>query len=85
MLDRTALRAATPRVLFMIGASAAYIFLLDAIGYFPATLVYAIAAMRGLGLRRWPIILLSSGLFLIVVTVIFLWWLKIPLPEGRLF
>lgn len=68
---------------FIIVASAAYIFLTDIIGFFVTTIIYLLVIMLGLkNSIKWSIV--TSIIFPIFIYLIFVTFLKVPVPRGFL-
>lgn len=61
---------------------AAYIGLVYFAGFLLASAVFVVAIMYALGRHRYRVMLLTSGLVVALVYLIFLQWLHIPLPAG---
>ena len=72
------------KVIMMVGSSILYIYFLDKIGYYLATLPYLLIMIRALGVRRLRIIIISAVSVIIFIYCIFTAFLNIPLPEGSL-
>ena len=69
-----------PMLMFLI--ICAYVFLMTTIGFFPATLLFMPAAMLYMGYRRpLPIICVTAGMTFFV-WILFVYSLKVRLPEG---
>lgn len=69
--------------LFIIVASAVYIALIDIIGFFTTTFIYLLVVMLGLKNNiKWSII--TSIIFPIFLYLIFVSFLRVPVPRGFL-
>jgi len=75
---------ATLRVVLFMGAVVFATALLETLGYATVSFLLMLALLRILGVRKWlvsgPIALASAGLS----QVVFVHWLRIPLPSGWL-
>ena len=72
------------RVVSYVALTAAYIFLIPRIGYFVATPLFMIISysyFRALG--TFKVLLVSIG-FSIFIYLLFVWFLKLPIPMGLL-
>lgn len=68
---------------FIIALSAVYVILIDIIGFFVTTAIYLFASMRVLKSNiKWSIVV--SILFPIFLYLIFVSFLKVPVPKGFL-
>lgn len=68
---------------FIILASAAYIALIEIVGFFSTTVVYLLVVMLGLkNSVKWSII--TSIVFPIFIYLIFVSFLRVPVPRGFL-
>jgi hypothetical protein len=75
----------SPRqVLLFLGTSALATLLLGPLGYPPSALVLLVVLLRILGVIQWRRNLLISIVTIAVGYLIFVHWLKIPLPMGWL-
>lgn len=72
------------QVLLFLGMSAIAILLLGPLGYPPSALVLLVALLRILGIKQWRMNLLISSVTTGVAYLVFVHWLKIPLPMGWL-
>ncbi len=75
----------TPFVFLIVGGGIAYVWVINAVGYFPATLAFsplAFAAFGGRGLTRT---LLPGAIAAVVIYIIFFKILGIYDPPGRFF
>lgn len=69
--------------LFIVGISFVYILCIDVVGFFTSSLIYLIVIMFGLKANiKWAII--SSVIFCILIYLIFMVFLKVPVPRGFL-
>lgn len=69
--------------LFIIFASAAYIALIEIVGFFTTTVVYLLIVMLGLkNSVKWSVI--TSILFPIFIYFVFVSFLRVPVPKGFL-
>lgn len=68
---------------FIIIVSAIYIFLIDIVGFFTTTFVYLLVVMLGLkNSVKWTIV--TSIIFPIFIYLVFVTFLKVPVPKGFL-
>jgi hypothetical protein len=75
----------SPRqMLLFLGAIILATLLLDPLGYPLSALVLLLALLRILGLTQWRTNFLISGITTGVAYIVFVHWLKIPLPMGWL-
>jgi putative tricarboxylic transport membrane protein len=72
------------QMLLFLGAIILATLLLKPLGYPLTALVLLLALLRILGVTQWRLNLLISGVTTGVAYLIFLHWLKIPLPMGWL-
>ncbi len=72
------------QMLLFLGAIILATLLLDPLGYPLSALVLLVALLRILGVTQWRMNLLISGVTSGVAYVVFVHWLKIPLPMGWL-
>jgi hypothetical protein len=72
------------QMLLFLGAIILATLLLDPLGYPLSALVLLVALLRIMGLTQWRMNLLISGVTSGVAYVVFVHWLKIPLPMGWL-
>lgn len=69
--------------LFVVLLSAIYIFAIEWLGFFSATFIYLLATMFGLKTSiKWGIV--GSLVFCIVIYLVFVVFLKVPVPQGIL-
>jgi hypothetical protein len=71
-------------VLRFLGAAVIATALLVPLGYPLASLLLMLALLRGLGVRRWHVAGLIALLTAGASYLLFVQWLKIPLPAGWL-
>jgi hypothetical protein len=81
---KPAVDGATVRVLLFMGVVVAATALLKPIGYVGASFLLMLGLLRVLGLRRWSIAGLIAAASAAASYVVFVQWLKIPLPAGPL-
>jgi hypothetical protein len=75
----------SPRqVLLFLGTSALATLLLDSLGYPLSALLLLVALLRILGIKQWRMNFLISSVTTVVAYLVFVHWLKIPLPMGWL-
>ncbi len=72
------------QVLLFLGTSALATLLLDPLGYPLSALLLLVALLRTLGTKQWRMNLLISSVTTVVAYLVFVHWLKIPLPMGWL-
>ncbi len=72
------------QVLLFLGASAFATLLLGPLGYPLSAIFLLVALLWLLGVRQWRMNLLISSLTTVVAYLVFVRWLKIPLPTGWL-
>ena len=75
---------ATQRVVLFMGAVVAATVLLVPLGYLLTSFLMMLALLWVLGLRRWHVAGLIAVLSAVACQLIFVRWLKIPLPAGVL-
>ena len=66
----------------LLGLLLGYAFLLTPLGFPIAICLFLLAAIRVFGYRRWTIIILLALGLTVVSYVMFITWLKVPLPLG---
>lgn len=82
-LARQFLRQLTPSVVVSFTvAIAAYMLLLEPLGFLPASYLFLVVSMGLLGSRRWGLNLLVSALALAAIYVIFQTVFSVVLPSG---
>ncbi len=75
----------SPRqVLLFLGATGLATLVLDPLGYPLSALLLLVALLRILGIKQWRMNLLISSVTTVVAYLVFVHWLKIPLPMGWL-
>ncbi len=75
----------SPRqVLLFLGAIILATLLLDPLGYPLSALLLLVALLRILGTKQWRLNLLISSVTTLAAYLVFVHWLKIPLPMGWL-
>jgi len=72
------------QVLLFLGAVSLATALLNWLGYLLAALLLMLALLRLLGMRRWVPLTLFSVISAGAAHLLFVSWLKIPLPKGWL-
>ena len=72
------------QMLLFLGAIILATLLLDPLGYPLSALLLLVTLLRILGTKQWRMNLLISGLTTVVAYLVFVQWLKIPLPMGWL-
>jgi hypothetical protein len=72
------------QMLLFLGAIILATLLLESVGYPLITLLLLVALLRILGVRQWRMNLLVSSVTTVVAYLVFVHWLKIPLPMGWL-
>jgi putative tricarboxylic transport membrane protein len=72
------------RTALLLGLLAAYGLLLPGLGFPLAISLFVLAAMRVFGYRRWLAAILVAAGVAAVSYVVFVVWLKVPLPMGLL-
>jgi putative tricarboxylic transport membrane protein len=72
------------QMLLFLGAIILASLLLDPLGYPLSALLLMAALLRILGTKQWRVNLLISGVTTGVAYLVFLHWLRIPLPMGWL-
>jgi putative tricarboxylic transport membrane protein len=73
-----------PRAVMMVGLLAAYLILIDAIGYTLSTFLFFAASVHFLARGRLLKTLLTGAAFTFFLYAIFRVWLRSPLPAGFL-
>lgn len=66
----------------MLAFLAAYVALLEPMGYVATTFLFLVFSMMALGRGRWWVTVLASSLATGALAVLFRTWLKAPLPRG---
>lgn len=70
------------KVTMMIFSSLVYMVVMTYVGFFATTSVYLPVMMRLLGIRKLSTILLSTGIVVISIYLIFGMFLSVPFPDG---
>lgn len=73
---------ATKQMVLFLGSMGLAIVLLDRLGYPLTALLLMMALLRSLGMRRWAFNFLLSLITAGVSYILFVHWLKIPMPKG---
>jgi hypothetical protein len=74
-----------PIVVKMIGAFAAYAYLIDLIGYSAPTALFLLTAFRLLDVRSWKTNFALTALVTILYYVVFIHYCEMAFPRGTLF
>ena len=74
---------ATRKVVLFMGATALAVALLPYLGYALVGFLLMLALLQVLGMRRVPSVLIALGTA-VACYIVFVRWLRIPLPEGWL-
>jgi len=72
------------QMLLFLGAILLATLLLDPLGYPLSAFGLLLALLRILGIKQWRMNLLISSVTTVVAYLVFVQWLKIPLPMGWL-
>jgi putative tricarboxylic transport membrane protein len=70
------------RVASVLGLLALYGTVLPWLGFLPATLLFTLPLVRGLGAWSWPASLTATVVIAAACHVVFKQWLGMPLPAG---
>ena len=73
------------KVSMMIVYSVVYLLLVDWVGFFSTTIVAIPIMIRLLGVKKPSTIIISTGVVVFFIYLIFDIFLKVPFPEGLLF
>jgi hypothetical protein len=73
------------KMILTVGACAAYILLIDAVGYLLSTVVFNLMAFRVAGVKKWPLLLILSLGIATFYYVVFAHYCEIVFPEGIFF
>jgi len=73
------------RILMVIGLLIIYIFGLYIFGYFPMTVFFITVSLFLLEIRNWKIIVVTNIVLIMMMYILFIVFLKIPLPIGIMF
>lgn len=68
----------------LLGALAAYVLLLEPLGYFPCTFLLVVFMLRVVEPYRWPTALGMAAIAAAGSYAVFALWLGVPLPPGLL-
>ncbi len=80
----SAIPGSAKQVLLFLGAAALATALLNSLGYLLTALFLMLALLRLLGMKRWVPLALFSLISAGASHLLFVYWLKIPLPRGWL-
>jgi len=81
-LGDVAPRPMVGKTIALFGLLLGYGFLLTPLGFPVAICLFLLAAIRVFGYRRWTVIILLALGLTVVSYVMFITWLKVPLPLG---
>ena len=70
-------------VIYANGFLFGYAGMIDKIGFFLCTLFFIAFCLKVVGSMKWKIVILISFSVAIIVYMVFVYWLAIPLPEGK--
>jgi hypothetical protein len=70
------------RVLVVLGATAAFIALLNVLGMVVGTVLFLIVLLRYLGGHRWWVTISIALAAAVLNWLVFVHWLRVPMPEG---
>jgi hypothetical protein len=70
------------KVMMMVVSALLYMVVMSYIGFFVTTSIYLPVMMRLLGIQKLRTIILSSGLVVFFIYLIFVAFLCVPFPEG---
>ena len=73
------------KVSLMIFSSLIYLLILNWVGFFSTTIVYLPVMIFLMGVKKPTTIVISTGVVLFFIFLIFRAFLKVPFPEGLLF
>ena len=73
------------KVSMMIFSSLVYMAVMEQIGFFVTTLIYLPIMMKLLGIKKLRTIILSTGIVVFFIYVIFVSFLNVPFPDGMTF
>lgn len=76
-------KASTHRLLLAFAATIGYFAIMELLGFFLSSILYAIVMSAILGLRHPLKLVLSSVCITLVIYAIFVWGLDIMVPRGR--
>jgi hypothetical protein len=72
------------KVLGLVLALSAYVFLLDPLGYPACTFLLVLFMLRGIDSQRWPLAFGMAAITSAGSYILFAVWLSVPLPRGPL-
>ena len=72
------------RVVVMFFTLGIYVAVLPWLGFLPATALFVLVLVRGLGTYSWAMSIVITGAIAIASHVVFKHWLGMPLPAGPL-
>jgi hypothetical protein len=70
------------RVLVVLGATAAFIALLNVLGMVVGTVLFLVVLVRYLGGHRWWVTISIALAAAVLNWLVFVHWLRVPMPEG---
>lgn len=70
------------KLVLVVAALFAYIFLLPVLGYFVVTFLFLILLGKIIEPRGWKVILIISILSVVISYLVFGYWLKVQFPKG---
>ena len=73
------------KVSLMIFSTVIYLLIMNWVGFFSITIVYLPVMIWLMGVKKPSTILISTGIVLFFILLIFRIFLKVPFPEGFLF
>lgn len=73
------------KVSLMVFSSLVYMVVMEQVGFFVTTLVYLPIMMKLLGIQKLRTILLSTGIVVLFIYLIFVSFLNVPFPDGITF
>lgn len=77
-------RRGLARLVAVVGATAAFIALMDVVGMVPGTALFLVALLRFLGRHPWPLALAVAAGTAGANWLVFAHWLRVPFPAGVL-
>ena len=72
------------RLLLVFGISVAFVALLKVVGMALGTVLFLIVLLRGLDRQPWPLTIAVALVVAAVNYLVFIHWLKVPMPTGML-
>ncbi len=75
-------RGGWQRIATVLGLLAVGLLLLNWLGFFAITVLYASVVAYRMGMRRWGVVVAVSLLTALGIYAVFSVWLKVPLPKG---